>query len=419
MIPEAFKKHELWETLDKTLETYNQLDPEALTDAQKDILDNRLPKILASINLHRSNASGFYSENMMQRMKNPWVSIQGSLTNFSSSPGHYANQIGEQLDQVLQVAATWPTVFSLKGSAVSNSIKLFEKSQEILQQRITSLEQKIVSKNEEIIESDKKFELEKQNLNEKITELEGAIEKNETEIQNQRENISQLSVDHNETFKKAQEDRQKEYKNWLKEKDQEYGNDAQELLDDLSSKTNEGDELFKELVNLREDVEKVAHGATAVILARDYGKASTRDYVVGILFMALGVTLLAAAGLILFFSFSAITPGTQITWQWTALKVTSTLLVTAGATFSFRFSQNFLSNASRTKRSDLELRAINPFLETLNDPTLSDQTKVDFINRAFGQSDTESNSKNNNSADESVSQKELIELLLSFLKQNQ
>lgn len=172
---------------------------------------------------------------------------------------------------------------------------------------------------------------------------------------------------------------------------------------------------------MHEEVEKAAHGATAALLARDYNTAAVRDYIAGMIFMLFGIVLLLVAGLVLYHSFSDITPNTDITWQWTALKITATLLISAGATVAFKFSQNFLSSSAKTKQSDLELRAIHPFLETLDDKTLSDNTKVEFINRSFGQPDiVEDKGKPDLSKNqEAISYKELFDLLFSSLKKGQ
>lgn len=443
MIPQEFKDHELWQTLEEVSQLQQNLPAiEYRDEDEKHTVRERLPMMISVLEQHRNNAAGYYSARMLEPMLAQWDSINAYLENLEQTPA-YAYRIEEALDEVTKTLATWPTMFALKGFAVNNAVAAFDEAQKKWEQRVETLEQQLHEKNNELVTQEEQHRQDQENLEDKIEELSLALAENENLIIYQKEKIASQAVEHSEIFEASQNKRreifdssqekfreqfeakldedEEDFKQWFTDYKLLQNQEVDDYHESIKDALSQGESHLKDIKDLHEEVEKAAHGATAALLARDYNTAAVRDYIAGMIFMLFGIVLLLVAGLVLYHSFSDITPNTDITWQWTALKITATLLISAGATVAFKFSQNFLSSSAKTKQSDLELRAIHPFLETLDDKTLSDNTKVEFINRSFGQPDiVEDKGKPDLSKNqEAISYKELFDLLFSSLKKGQ
>ena len=420
MIPSDFRQHDLWKLLKEINETAKNLPSiQYEDDEDKRTIRDRLPLYISTVEQHKGNAADYCSTQLLDTMKQQWDNVQARLDQIERTPAQ-AHEIDRELDKVAERLATWPNIFILKGSAVAKAIEVFEEVQGKWASRIESLENQLEAKEQELADKEVRHQELREEIDAEIAALYAKLDINENLIYEQKEKIASQTVEHSEKFDEAQKERRETYQKWIEDQSTEIEEESDVLLSALGEKLAEGDSQLQKIKALHESVEKVAHGATAVFLARDYNTASKRDYLAGMIFMGLGVFLLVIAGFVLFNSFSTVTPDTSITWQWTALKVSATLLITAGATFAFKFSQNFLTSASRTKRSDLELRAIHPFLATLDNKELSDATKVEFINRSFGQPEApgSSNSKEGSTDQEKNMYKELLELFLNWSKQN-
>lgn len=422
MIPKNFKEHELWELLEKIDKTIQNLPPISYqSEEDRHTIISRLPLYVSAVKQHKFNAAGFYSNNLLNNMNTQWKNISSILDSLSNNPAR-AHEIDSYLDRMAEDLAKWPATFTLRESAASKAVSIFEEAQSTLLQRIEHLEQLITAKEEELTERESHYQELRKETDTNINELHKRLDENKQLIKTQNEKITTQEFKHSELFEAAQDERRKTYETWLNVHQERVDKKSDHIISALDEKLADGDQHLQNIKKLHEEVEQASHGAAAAYLARDYNAASKRDYTAGLLFMGLGIILLIVAGIVLYGSFVNVTPGTSITWQWTALKVSATLLITAGATFTFKFSQNFLASASRFKQTELELRAIKPFLADIGQKELADQTKIDFINRSFGQfgSVNASKSKEATSTDKNnetkISYKEMLETVITTLK---
>lgn len=421
MIPKDFKAHELWKQLEEIKETTKNLPAIKFDDEEdKRTIRDRLPLYISTLEQHKSNAADYYSNQLLEAMHQPWSEIYEIISNLENDPS-CAYQIDQEIDKVAACLATWPTAFNLRGYAATKATETFEQVQNQWAQRIEGLEKQLEAKNQELADAEARHQELRKEIDADISELHAHLDENKRLIDEQNEKIAAQAVTHSELFEKSQQDRSAAHKKWFQQQETEIDEEVGLLLKELRETALAGDRHLEDIITLRDDVEKAVHGATAAVLARNYSTASLRDYVAGILFMVLGIMLLVVAGIFAVNSFADISPDTHISWQWTALKITGTLLLSAAATFSFKYSQNFLTSATQTKRTDLELRVVTPFLATLKDQDIADQTKVDFFKRSFGRQqdqvdDTDTSS--NKDKESKVSGQEILNALTSLIKQN-
>lgn len=382
LIPENFKSHRLWETLDEVNNSLVDLPAVTLNAEQRDILQNRLPLLLEWTQRHKNNASGYYSNQMLDQMNNIWSNILTRLKSIHSWPNNASSQVNSVISDLSTFTSyytQWPSWFALKGGAAAAAVHTFERAQTILHSRIEHLEQTILDKNQEL-------ENQRQEYQAHLTELQDDLEKTKAEIQDQRETVSNLNVDYSEKFGESQKNRREEWAIWLEDRKTEYDQQAKDEIHHLSDITQNGNEHLKQIEQLHSSVEKAANKATASVLARDHGSYANRDFFMGIFAVVFGLGFLGYAGYTLAHSIESIQPDTTVKWQWVSLKVTFTLVLSAAATIAFTLAKRFFDSAAETKRTELELRTIHPFLANVDDPDKVNEATINFINRSFAQS---------------------------------
>lgn len=377
------------------------LNTEELRYDVREVLEHRIPIIVGAIQAHRWNAAAAYSETQLNNMTSPWQQILYILSQLNQHSS--ASNLNSYIDNAYQIASAWPNNLKLKGGAVKQAVKSFEKVQEAMSERITTLEKTIENKDLELKQQAQRYEENLAKLQEKLETLSASIIQTDNEIQHQRENISNLSITQNEKFDEDQQERRKQWHEWLEERKAEYDSKADEELNQLAQKDTDGQVVLTQIQELHNKVEKAAGKAAAAVIARGHGSYALRDWVAGMLLLTIGIIGIALAGVILIASVNSVQPDTAISWQWTALKITLTLLITTAATVAFTFSKRFFNTAAETKRIELELRSLEPFLSDINDTEKVSEIKADYIRRRFGENPDKS-TKGKESAGEDTQQ---------------
>ena len=304
MIPSDFRQHDLWKLLKEINETAKNLPSiQYEDDEDKRTIRDRLPLYISTVEQHKGNAADYYSTQLLDTMKQQWDNVQARLDQIERTPAQ-AHEIDRELDKVAERLATWPNIFILKGSAVAKAIEVFEEVQGKWASRIESLENQLEAKEQELADKEVRHQELREEIDAEIAALYAKLDINENLIYEQKEKIASQTVEHSEKFDEAQKERRETYQKWIEDQSTEIEEESDVLLSALGEKLAEGDSQLQKIKALHESVEKVAHGATAVFLARDYNTASKRDYLAGMIFMGLGVFLLVIAGFVLFNSFS-------------------------------------------------------------------------------------------------------------------
>ncbi|AKK05693.1 hypothetical protein CMUST_06795 [Corynebacterium mustelae] len=400
MIADEFKSHELWKKLEEAKKIVEEFS-RPLDKKQQDVVFSQVPSIAEAVLRHKRNSSALYSPSLLSEMLDAWSNLIHYL-DLSNQGSNYIDSVQNYVNVIIERHAKWPTTFALKGGAVQAAVTSFENLADMLQKRMEFLEKEIHTKNQEIADLNASHSASLEELQEKIRDLEAQLEAVDDGIEDQENIISELSTKHNETFSEAQERRQGLWQEWLDKRGEHFGNAVEKELDVIRGQQKEGEETLDAMKVLRDEVEEVSGKAVEGILAKDYNSYALRDWVSGVLSACIGLAGILVAVCVLFQTMAGLSPHTPTSWQWTALKLTLTFLISAGSTVSFAFARQFFAQSESSKRIELELRAINPFLAGLGDKKLADDAKVKFIERAFGQpqlTKKESKSDPTNAAD--------------------
>lgn len=349
MIAERFKNHELWgKVLEAKEYAENFSSSVSLDEEEKEVVTVQVPAMSTAVLYHRTNASGFYAESLLDSMHQSWMDIGSYLEQLEQSPSQLG-KLQAALENVRDQLAKWPTYFALRGGAVPASVHQFDELAESQAKRIAFLEETIESKNKEFDERDAEHAQELNALRNSVEGLKREIEARDDEIKRQEESIAALTTQHNETFNQAQEGRQDSWKAWLDEHDAIYDSAVEQQLSKLRAAQDSGEEILVAMQTQRDEVEKVSGKIAEGILAKGYNSYATRDWLLGLFFVLLGgIGVWKAVGS-LTQALAGLEPNVDTSWQWTLLKVTVTLLITAAATISFAFARQFFCTSGTLK----------------------------------------------------------------------
>lgn len=138
---------------------------------------------------------------------------------------------------------------------------------------------------------------------------------------------------------------------------------------------------YAEIDKLRTDTTNVAALATGALLADNFGASAKQERRTGFVCYGGGWTALVA-GLVVYLNVFGGLSLEKLSWEAITLKFGFSAAIVGGAAIAFKLGSRSFKLSSTYKRTELELRAIGPFLA---DVAESDQTKKDFIERSFGQ----------------------------------
>lgn len=417
MIASEFKDHPIWETVAQLRGDVLSLEPGTYTDPQKDILEQRLVACLDVVNRHKTNAARYYSDRMLNAVLQIVTQIKTSLDQLPASPSQ-VDQIDSRIDSIYGELGKWPSLVMLKGQAISAATSHIDEKMDSIAGRVESLEAMLVEKQRELDDLAAKHEEDLSLLENKNSELVEQLNAIEAELKSQDETISQQSIKHNESFAESQESKREQWTEWMQQRKAEADEDVNVLIGEIEDTKKSGANVLDDINALKSEVEKAASKATEAILARDYGKYSTRDFVAGIVLIISGIVALIIAGVSVVRAFGAINPTDEVSWQWTALKLSVAALISIGATICITFAKKFLDQSTAAKQTELELRAIHPFLADLDDKEMADKTKVEFIERTFGHRQLPNAARENSDPNALGLSKALVDELISLLKKN-
>lgn len=159
---------------------------------------------------------------------------------------------------------------------------------------------------------------------------------------------------------------------------------ARQDLDQRSQKAlGEAQAVIRSLEATQTDVERLASRVTGSILARDYGSYATREWITGLVGYVVGVAVLISAAVYLASELASMHQDQPVSWGFVSLKLGLTTAAAAAAAVAIQFGSRSLSRANRSKRTELELRAMVPFLADVASEELT-KAKLSFVERSFG-----------------------------------
>lgn len=360
-----FKNHPLWEVMNECVSLSEEL-PSA-----SDNLSDRVAALARYMRRFRGTSEcALFSTRMLNDVRSQWSDLEGYL-GYVKDGSDYRGEASNTIDALVSRLATWPQPWI--NSALTKGQQAALQS---LQETIETERARHTAVVDELQEKLQELQDERDSLSSELKTLTDSVKDEE-------ERLASLGDSFSSSFATSQTERSAEFDEWLKGCDGEFQASLDDNRASLAEYNGEAEVILKEIRHLQEGAEKVSGKAAAAFMARDYGSYSNRQFWSAVASFALGTVLFIVAFCILTNSVQAISPDTHATWQWVSLKLGLTLTIGAAASFLMALGNRFYRDSTNSKRVELELRAIGPFLADV-DEEAARETKVKFADRMFG-----------------------------------
>lgn len=399
MDKKKFDAHPLWDTMEQVRNAATRLgEIDHCVDAVEHLCSTAgyIRRFQKSANIL------LFSSKMLDSMKNCWESIDSYVRYQLDNPSSdYSNQIMGALEGVVEEASKWPQPWDNTPLTKSMTEDLSRYQRDVEESRGRQRK-----KAEALAGRLREIEAQRDALEKDLVTL-------RSEFENQERRIASLVDSQISSFDTAQRDRDKNFKDWLDERKNDFDSKMVVADGSLSVKVAEAQMLLAGMEGRRDEVEKIASDTTSALLARDFGSYSNRQFWASLIMYILGFSLVVLAGVMLFFSVKSIAPDVAASWQWVSMKFTLTATIVGGATVCFTLGNRIYRQSTSSKRVELELRALGPFLADLESEEARIKVKSMFADRSFGHAFDVDSSKPEG---ESVNINLLSQLIDQFVK---
>lgn len=384
-----FLDHPLWEEVHRVLELispYSGEEPVLVMEIR-----TAARRVLAQRETPRDTAPTF-SASALGAMRGAWRELHSQLDAFWTIDGHPRQQVLDAFDEVLTLLLPWPDAAKGSKSIAQKSLHEYQAAAESALNSLAETEQS----NREALEAELTAARgEIAGLTEKLAQLDALATDAALRFERQVERLDTALTTNNEAFIAAQSERDSRFRSTLDDVDvrvqstiSELRNDGTAMLADtemqLGVKLTAADDVVDSMAATQEQVESLAAGITGSVLARDYGTHATREFVAAIIGYAVGVVILVCMAIDLARTLDTIKEGDAVSWQFVAIKLGLTTAAAAAAAVAIQFGSRSMGRSDASKRTELELRAIVPFLADV-DPAQSAKARIEFVDRSFGQ----------------------------------
>lgn len=317
------------------------------------ILSQAIPHLVTE---HQLNNIASSAQNSLSELRN---------YNSNRNVGHIENA-NSNIEQALSTAQALPTLKPSKKEGLASLITHFSKN---IQNTIDDLTQKKVG-----------IENELKQTQDNISALKNDLQSLLSALQKQQESILNLSTQFQEQFFNQQEERRKEFGNevaklkeqseaLISELDQKFTEEAQDLekgVLDLQKNIQLGGETFvSELQNKSEKASKLLESVGITTHTYGYAGVANQERQSGnwlrsfaIILMLISVGILIGPTL-----FHLVIERTAVDWQNILYRIPTSIIVFIPAFYLAREAAKHREFEVQNKRIELELAALNPYLE--------------------------------------------------------
>lgn len=367
------------------LEKYRAIDPGFFVADQLRVADEHWQNVLNCLINCRQNPTGGYEGAAVSHAE-AWLQVAGSWHRPQASSSALARQAKQEYENVV----------SSYQAVNQNLFDLLAQERSASQQQASTLENKITA------------------LEKLVSAAQQSLGELETTIKADKRVLEDAVTNHDEIFRTAQNERATAFNDWLKKQRQDFADLAKPHVDTLDVTATEGVEVLERIRSLGDQTDAAAGKTTGHILAEEFKNSSAEERTSGNRSFWAGVIVaLIGVGWLVFVAVATFGDRTDFNWNWIALKISLTLALGGVATVLIRRGQHSQATARDYKRTELELRAIGPFLSDIETRTVAEEAKVDFLKRTFGRS-AEGNGKTNGDESGQVLGSKALDVLTVF-----
>lgn len=383
-----FESHPLWEMPELMYAVLDEFEGSGSADKLSPDAFSRLRWIAAQLEKFRSVDSRFFLIEQLREAADQWQAVLSYLENHRNNPtGGYDLGAVSYAEGWLHASGMWqrPQVSSnVLAKQAKTEYETLVSSYQTVNRRLAEL---LEEERSAALESASAWADQVRKLEMKVSEAQQSLENLESTIKADKRILEDAVTSHDEIFRSAQTDRTTVFADWLKKQREDFGELAKPHVDALKATDSEGAEILKKIRSLGDQTDVAAGQTTGHILAEEFKKSSAAELKSGnASFWAGVVVALIGVGWLVGVAIATFNDRGEFNWNWIALKISLTLALGGVATVLIRRGQNSQATARDYKRTELELRAIGPFLSDIKTTAIAEKAKVDFLERTFGRS---------------------------------
>lgn len=379
-----FNTHPLWARPEQITSLLAELEP-APTESALSAFE-RLRYLAAQLETYRGVDPRLFVADQLRIADEHWQNAINSLVNYRSNPGGgYDGQAVMYAESWLQAAGGWHRP-STSSSSLAKQAKA--EYQAIVDSYRVANEELRAQLHEQRREAEsRRLELENiiKTLEASISGAQATLVDLETTMKADKRVLEDAVTKHDEIFRSGQTDRTNAFNEWLRQRSADFAELAEPHLVQIRENATEGTDILDHIRSLGDQTDAAAGQTTGHILAEEFKKSSKDERDAGDWSFWAGVAVsLVGVGWLVFVALATFGERADFNWNWVSLKIALAVALGGVAAVLIRRGQHSQTAARDYKRTELELRAIGPFLSDIRTQTVAEKAKVDFLERTFG-----------------------------------
>jgi len=390
MLRADFDNHPLWDTLRTTDEYLNTIFSEHFADDLPNLERIWLQEeYVRSFDAIASTRAAFFTSQMLDAVHVIWAQVNNELDGrVSTGPGgsSYVAQAATQAESALMQMGPWPRAYG-KGGEVRQMRTLFEELLEVQRASIDALRKEHTVLREEVKKFRTEIEDKRTSVAEELSTTTGSLDDLEVKIIDQRATVDAAVAEASRKVDSLTKVNDENFEGWAVERVEDFNGRFDPLHKEIKSKVVDAKAEYSELLKAKESYTKLVGAIAADEIALRFQKEAMWGRITGIALYSLGFLFLAGAALplvFLLFDHKTESAGDEIQWGRVIIRLSIGILAGSAATVVIRLGGRLINSANASKRMELELRAIGPFLADVADPEKVDDARIDLVNKAFG-----------------------------------
>ncbi|WP_437771356.1 hypothetical protein [Arthrobacter sp. KNU40] len=377
-----FETHPIWGKPDQVSDVLATLEP-ATNESQVAAFE-RLRFLTGLLASYKAVDSRLFTSEQLRQADEQWQNALNYLSNARSNPGQETQAV-VYAEAWLQAAGSWHKPQSTSAKLAQQAKLEYETLIDSYRKANTGLKQKLAETEETSTKNQTALEERVQELGQTLAQAQQSLAAMQTTITSDQALMQQAITNHAENFRAAQENRGTEFTTWLKSQGQEFVKLAQPHLETIKGAEEESAGVLKRIQTLGDQTDVAAGQTTGHILAENFKTSANEELKSGNQAFWIGIGLsIAGVGWLVYVAIVAFWERGDFNWTWLSLKLALSLALGGVATILVRRGQHSQATSRAYKRTELELRAIGPYLSDIEDRKVAEEAKVAFLQKTFG-----------------------------------
>ena len=377
MTPEEFEAHSIWSVIRNILEGLKALNDQSNPDTH---FAQRIIFIATYIQGFKTEYSELFTQQSLDTVASTLTDVNNNNQNFINTQNvAYLQNAFRAAEVALDQVRNWPTSVNSQAKKIITGYKSLLSDLEADQDRIKA---KIVLLENNLQILDKREQDSDLNLKARIDPMQAALTTFESKFANIQENYAGALVNFASKFDQEKIARDKEFEIWLLTQADEFETLAKHNLEDMNKIVNTAQTRLEELGAIADLTLKVADMTSSDVLTSEYKSTAKSDKRWAIALFIIGALLLIGGLPLIIFAFKQL-PNSTFSWSLGSYKLALVSILIGAAGVPISLGTRFMDQYNRFKQTELELRAINPFLADITDKVERDKIKKAFIEKSF------------------------------------